>query len=580
MTSAERRSNSRPRDSEVHAYEFIKRTLAALGWDTRNPERADAGRVWTQNECLSNSHIRDCLGLERPENIVKVGEDTLWIIEAKRSHGQLDQALGEAEDYAQKFRNSPRYRALFCSGVAGNDIDSFLSRTSFWNGRRYVPVTLNGVSATGLLNATQLQQVLDSSNANIADPQVDERLFLSRAERINETLHLGAVNPHQRAGVMAALLLSMLSSTPPNIEERQPHVLIGDINARVSAILQDQGKPEFYEYIKIALPSTPDNHVKLRRALVDTLQELNTLNIRSAMNSGADWLGAFYEVFLKYASWAQDLGIVLTPRHITRFVADVMDVGIHDLIYDPTCGTGGFLVAAFDYVKNHAMPAQLAQFKKHAVFGIEQDAGVAALAIVNMIFRGDGKNNIQEGNCFSRYLNTETSRNVRTARYVDRRADDPPITKVMMNPPFALKRDDEKEYRFIDQALAQMQDGGLLFSVLPYPALVKPGAYYTWRRSTLLPHHTVLAVITFPEDIFYPVAVHSLGIFIRKGQPHASIQNVLWMRAVRDGLSKQKGRRLPDSRAANDLSRGRDTLKAFLHDPGYSVSSEPQFQKA
>ena len=36
------------------------------------------------------------------------------------------------------------------------------------------------------------------------------------------------------------------------------------------------------------------------------------------MNSGADWLGAFYEVFLKYANWAQDLGIVLTPRTATR----------------------------------------------------------------------------------------------------------------------------------------------------------------------------------------------------------------------------------------------------------------------
>ncbi len=74
---------------------------------------------------------------------------------------------------------------------------------------------------------------------------------------------------------------------------------------------------------------------------MDTIQELNNLNIRSAMNSGSDWLGAFYEVFLKYANWAQDLGIVLTPRHITRFVADVMDVQTTDIMYDPTCGTGG-----------------------------------------------------------------------------------------------------------------------------------------------------------------------------------------------------------------------------------------------
>ena len=122
------------------------------------------------------------------------------------------------------------------------------------------------------------------------------------------------------------------------------------------------------------------------------------------MNSGADWLGAFYEVFLKYASWAQDLGIVLTPRHMTKYIADVMDIRPNDIIFDPTCGTGGFLVAAFDSVKQKSNSHQLGEFKRNSVFGIEQDAGVAALAVVNMIFRGDGKNNIVEGNCFSKHL--------------------------------------------------------------------------------------------------------------------------------------------------------------------------------
>ena len=86
----------------------------------------------------------------------------------------------------------------------------------------------------------------------------------------------------------------MVGETLPNIDEPQPTVLIGDINNRVSGILRQQGKQEFADYIKINIPSTTDNHVKLRQALVDTIQELNNLNIRSAMNSGADWLGAFY----------------------------------------------------------------------------------------------------------------------------------------------------------------------------------------------------------------------------------------------------------------------------------------------
>ena len=243
---------------------------------------------------------------------------------------------------------------------------------------------------------------------------------------------------------MAALLLAQVSDTAPNIDEPRPDILIRDINARVHSILRDQGKSEFADYINIALPSTPDNHIKLRQALVDTLQELNNLNIRSAMNSGADWLGAFYEVFLKYASWAQDLGIVLTPRHLTRWAADVLDIQVNDIVYDPTCGTGGFLVAAFDYVKQNASPTQLERFKQHSVFGIEQDDGVAALAVVNMIFRGDGKNNIQEGNCFAKHLTAASEEGVPTAKYATVASGVTPVTKVMMNPPFALQRSDEK----------------------------------------------------------------------------------------------------------------------------------------
>ena len=62
------------------------------------------------------------------------------------------------------------------------------------------------------------------------------------------------------------------------------------------------------------------------------------------------------------------------------------------------------LVAALDYVKRRAAGAQVDRFKQHGIFGVEQESGVVALAVVNMIFRGDGKNNIREGNCFATFL--------------------------------------------------------------------------------------------------------------------------------------------------------------------------------
>ncbi|GAH54099.1 unnamed protein product, partial [marine sediment metagenome] len=258
-----------------------------------------------------------------------------------------------------------------------------------------IPVKINKKDISGFLTPQQAKTIIENNNPNIDDVEIDDNLFIKKAEEINEILHLGAVNPHQRASVMAALLLSVLDDTQPNIDAA-PSVLTAEINARVKRILISQGKPEFTDYIELKLPKTEDNHLKYKSAIVSTLQELRILNIRSAMNSGSDVLGKFYEVFMKYANWAQDLGIVLTPRHITQFAAEAINVEINDIVYDPCCGTGGFLVAAHDYVKKNANEDQTKIFKGNCLFGVEQDPGIVSLAIVNMIFRGDGKNNIRE----------------------------------------------------------------------------------------------------------------------------------------------------------------------------------------
>ena len=262
------------------------------------------------------------------------------------------------------------------------------------------------------------------------------------------------------------------------------------------------------------------------------------------------------------------------------WVADVLDIQVNDIVYDPTCGTGGFLVSAFDSVKRRASPEQVARFKEHGVFGIEQDDGVAALAVVNMIFRGDGKNNIQEGNCFAKHLTFHSEKGVSTAKYIAEPTESQAVTKVMMNPPFALKRSDEKEFRFIDQALAQLEHGGALFSVLPYSVMVKPGQYKAWRRDSLLPNNTLLAVVTFPPDVFYPVGVTTVGVFVRKGIPHPREQNVLWVRALTDGLLKRKRKRLPNSRTTNELEDVHNLVRAFIHDPTFPVETVDQFQRA
>ena len=563
--------------SEFRAYVWINDSLSEMGWDTRNPSGNPRGQVYTQHECHRDEELGRYLDGGTPENVIKVKEGVYWVVEAKRSHGELAKAVAEAKDYAGRISRSAKVKALFVSGVAGSDTDTFLVATEFLDGDRFKPITLNGHEVTALLSPAMALDVLQSG-PDLQEVHVDEQLFLTKAEKINEILHAGGINLKDRATVMSALLLALVDKTTPNVDS-SPSVLISEINARSHAVLEAQGKPTYHEYVRLNLPATPDNHTKYKNALVNVIQELNSLNIRSAMNSGTDVLGKFYEVFLKYGNGAKDIGIVLTPRHITSFAAEVMNVSADDTVYDPCCGTGGFLVAAFDHVRRNSPKADLDRFKQTNVFGVDQDTQVVTLAIVNMIFRGDGKNNITEGNCFNKHV---VRRRGSVEFSNDRLAgDEQAVSKVLMNPPFPSSEAHEDEYQFVDCALAEMRDGGLLFTVFPYPTLVKASHYRTWRKDVLLRNNTLLCVLTFPPDLFYPTAAtHTVGVFVKKGIPHLERQNVLWVRAIYDGTRKSKNKRrtYPDER--NDYPAIVDLVRGFLVNPNMNVPSEEQFIKA
>ena len=252
-----------------------------------------------------------------------------------------------------------------------------------------------------------------------------------------------------------------------------------------------------------------------------------------------------------------------------------MSITAGDIVYDPTCGTGGFLVSAFEEVKRTAGERQLEAFKRRSVFGLEIDDGIAALAVVNMIFRGDGKNNIEQANCISRHLAPAKGPDGDTAVFVDEPSPNPPVTKVLMNPPFTRKNSRYKDYEFVSYALKQLAPKGLLFSVLPYSVMAKGGSAKTWRRE-LLDDHTLVAVVTLPGDLFYPVGVFPAAIVVKKGVPHPREANVLWVRAETDGHLKSKGKRLPSLHTSDQLEESVSTLRPFISDQDHPVESAPR----
>lgn len=572
------------RDTEVEAYKFILDQLEEHEWNIKNPSRNTGGQVWTQNQCLAHPSIKAALGAMHPENIVKLSESSVWVIEAKRDRKQLDQAVREAiSDYATPIIAGGRLNVPVISGVAGNDTTGYLVRTQLRTKDRWETVTINGQPATALLTPSQVETIIRQGNPHIKDYVPPPKLFLHTAERINETLHRGGINKNERAKVMASLLLSVVDEPGPNVDADLP-VLIEEIGARAKHVLKKSGKSEFAPFITIIPPTNSDNHVKYKQALVQTLQELRNLNIKSAMNSSTDILGQFYEVFLKYGNGAKEIGIVLTPRHVTRFAVEAVGVSSRDVVLDPACGTGGFLVAAFDHVRRTSTPTQIEQFRLHNLFGIEDEASVAVLAIVNMIFRGDGRNHIVEGNCFSTNLTRHTIDGHPSAKYskAPPKPGEEAVTRVLMNPPFA-KGDDAKEYLFVKRALGLMDHGGILFALLPLGAMFREGDEQVWRKNDLLGDNTLLAVVSLPEKLFVPAASKQvLAVIVKKGFPHPKGQPVFWARVSHDGNIVVKNRRLPAAEFTpprsepNQLDTILPNLRTFVASPGSIQVNEPE----
>jgi type I restriction enzyme M protein len=244
----------KPTDTEVEAYQYIRQQLRDLNWIVKDPSRSAEGQVWTQNQCLAHPQMKAAFDKKRPENVVKLSEKLLWVIEAKRSRKQLDLAVDEAINYyAEKINAVPGVvRAVLATGVAGTEGSGYLMRTKIRIDGKWNTVTINKQDATGLLSPSDVRILIETNGSDVHEFAPPPWLFIHAAERINEILHEGGINKNDRAKTIAALLLSVIHE-PPNLETQLP-VLIGEINTRSQAELTANGKPEFAPFVKYSPP--------------------------------------------------------------------------------------------------------------------------------------------------------------------------------------------------------------------------------------------------------------------------------------------------------------------------------------
>lgn len=238
-----------------------------------------------------------------------------------------------------------------------------------------------------------------------------------------------------------------------------------------------------------------------------------------------DVVGQFYGEFLKYTGGDKKaLGIVLTPRHITELFAFIANVNKDSKVLDICAGTGGFLISSMRRMMQTAISEEeQSQIRKHGLVGVEQQPNMFALAASNMILRGDGKANLYQGSCFDDAItNAIKSHKCNVG---------------MLNPPFSQGDADLHELYFTKHMLDCLDKGGVGIAIVPMSCAISPHP----ARVELLKHHTLEAVMSMPDELFYPVGVVTCIMVFTAKVPHATSNRKTWFGYWKnDGFAKTK----------------------------------------
>ena len=215
-------------------------------------------------------------------------------------------------------------------------------------------------------------------------------------------------------------------------------------------------------------------------------------------NSAEDYLGRFYGEFMSYSGGdGQNLGIVLTPKHITELFCDLLELKPSDKILDPCCGTAGFLIAAMHNMVNQTKDeTEIKHIKKHQLFGIEEQSYMFTIATTNMILRGDGKSNLENEDFL---LQNPAQLQLKGCNVG------------MMNPPYSMgskQNPNLYEINFTKHLLDSLVEDGRAAIIVPQSTFTGKTKDEQKIKEEILKNHTLEGVITLNKNTFYGVGTN------------------------------------------------------------------------
>ena len=244
-----------------------------------------------------------------------------------------------------------------------------------------------------------------------------------------------------------------------------------------------------------------------------------------------DVKGAIYESILEKNGQDKKSGAgqYFTPRSLISTMVDVTRPQIGETVCDPACGTGGFLLAAYDYMKGQSSDKEKHDFlREKALHGYDNTALVVTLASMNLYLHGIG-----------------TDRSPILCQDSLEKSPSVLVDVILANPPFGtrpsgsveINRDDfyvetkNNQLNFLQHMMVMLKNGGRAAVVLPDNVLFEGGAGEVIRKK-LLTEFNLHTILRLPTGIFYAQGVKANVLFFSKGTPTKDI----WFYDYRTGV--------------------------------------------
>lgn len=244
---------------------------------------------------------------------------------------------------------------------------------------------------------------------------------------------------------------------------------------------------------------------------------ITMINEEQWLNMENDVKGAIYEGILEKNGQDKKSGAgqYFTPRPLIQAMVDCVRPQIGESVADPACGTGGFLLAAFDYMKNQLQDQGMQSFlRNEALHGTDNTPLVVTLASMNLYLHGVG---------------TERSP-IMCADSLEK-APETFVDVILANPPFGtrpagsvdINRQDfytetkNNQLNFLQHIMLMLKRNGRAAVVLPDNVLFEGGAGEVIRKK-LLQEFNLHTILRLPTGIFYAQGVKANVLFFNKGE--------------------------------------------------------------